>query len=143
MHVFVKCLNARMSLAWVALWQLPFPGMTYFGCVLDLSMPRRRCCQHPLAGMSPLLLPRLLLSRSPSNLLLPWADIFLAHEVAVLGSCRSVPAYNVVCRVHPPAAVRVYVGTRSTACLVFRPLVVDLPTVLFSCCCRHVAPACA
>ena len=36
-------LNARVSLAWAALWQLPFSGMTSFERVLDLIMPRRFC----------------------------------------------------------------------------------------------------
>ena len=36
-------LNARLPLAWAALWQLPFSGMTSFGCVLDRTMLRRGC----------------------------------------------------------------------------------------------------
>ena len=47
-----------------------------------------------------------------------------------LGSCRSIPAWFVVCGVHPPAPVRVYVGALSPACLVLRRSVVTPPAVL-------------
>ena len=54
----------------------------------------------------------------------PGPYVPLAHEVAAFGSCRSVPAWCVVCRVHPSAPEGVHVGTLSPACLVLRPCVV-------------------
>ena len=51
-----------------------------------------------------------------------------ACEVAVFGSCRSVPTWCFVCGVHPPAPDRVCVGTLLPACLVLRPCVVAPPT---------------
>ena len=51
----------------------------------------------------------------------------LAREVAVCGSCHSIPAWCVVCGVHPPARDRVCVGTLSPVCLVLCPCVVASP----------------
>ena len=58
----------------------------------------------------------------------PGPYVPLAHEVAVLGSFRSVPAWFVVCGVHPPAPHCVCVRTLLLACLVVRPCVVVPPT---------------
>ena len=66
-------LDASVSLAWRALQHLPFSDMTSSGCVLGRPT-RRRCCWRrfrPVAA--PLLLPQPVLSRSCSNMQLPWA----------------------------------------------------------------------
>ena len=113
------CLTARVSLelAWAAQWRIPFSAMTSFGHVLDLTIPGRRCCHR----WSCAALPRPCCCPGPSS---P-----LAHYVAVLGSCRGGPAWYVVCGVHPPAPVRVYVGTLPPACPALRPLVAAPPPI--------------
>ena len=63
-------LNARVSWAWDAHWRLSFSGMTSTGRVLDLIMQRRCCLQRFLLIVPLLRLPRLVLSRSSSTLLL-------------------------------------------------------------------------
>ena len=118
----IWCLNASVSLAWTALRQLPVSGLTCFGCVLGRTMRMRccwrrfrpvaspRCCSHDFYHPIP---------ARPCSCPRPY--IPLAHKVVVLGSCRSVPAWCVVCGVHRPATDRVRVGTHSLACLVPRP----------------------
>ena len=63
----------------------------------------------------------------------------LAHECAVFGCCRGLPAWFVICGVYPPARVRVRVGRPSPSRLVVRPLVVAPPAVR-CCICPRTAP---
>ena len=65
----------------------------------------------------------------------------MAHEIAVFGSCRSVPAWCVLRGVHPPAPKRFCVGTLPLAYMVRHPCVVALPTGRVQFC--PVALACA
>ena len=88
----------------------PLPGVFWVGPrgggvasgVSDQSHPR--CCCHGLCCPVP---------ARPCSFSGPFVP--LAHEVAVFGSCRSVPAWRVVCGVHPPAPDRVCWNT--FACL--------------------------
>ena len=121
----ICCLNASVSLAWTAPWHLPFSGMTSFGFVLGRTTRRWCCWRRFRPVVSLVLLRRLVLSRPCSR---PGPLVPLAHEVAVFGSCRGVPAWRVICGVHPPAPDGVYVGMLSPACLVLRPCVVAPPT---------------
>ena len=66
------CLNARVSWAREAHWRFSFSRMTSSGRVLDLIMQRRCCLQRFLLIVPLLWLPRLVLSRSSSTLLLHW-----------------------------------------------------------------------
>ena len=66
-------LNASVSLAWTAMLHLPFSGMTSCGCALGRTTQRRCCWRQFRPVLSPLLLLRLVLSRSFSILQLPWA----------------------------------------------------------------------
>ena len=66
------CLNARVSWAQEARWQLSFSGMTSSGRVLDLIMHRRCCLQRFLLIVPLLWLLWLAWSRSSSTLLLHW-----------------------------------------------------------------------
>ena len=113
-------LDARVSLAWEALWQSLFSGMTSFGRVLDLTTRRRccsvsfqlcpRCCCHGLSCPAPA---RPSCCPGPS----PWhmkVQCWLLSRRSCLVSC-------LVCRLHPPAPVLVYVGTFSPSCLVLCP----------------------
>ena len=145
------CLNARVLWAWEALWRLHSSGMTSLRHVLGLSMHRRCCLRHFLLIVPLLWLPRLVLCRSSSTLLLPWdAPPPLAHEVAVCVTSRGVVFWCVGCGVHGAAPVGVGVGQPSPSCLVVRPFVVALPTVwsfvcagVASCaysCSAHVRP---
>ena len=67
----ICCLNASVSLASTALLRLPFSGVTSPGCVLGRTTRRRCCWRRFRPVVSPLLLPRLVLSRSCSTLRLP------------------------------------------------------------------------
>ena len=105
------CLNARVSLAWTALWQLPFFGRTSFGCVLRAVFWIRPICGGVASGVSFHSCPRCcchgLSSRSPARpCRCPGPSLPLAHEVALFGSCRSAPAWCVVlvCTRQPPTA---------------------------------------
>ena len=69
----ICCLSAGVSLAWTALCQSPFSGMTSFGCVLDRTTRRRCRSRRFRPAVSLLLLQRLVLSRSCLTLPLPWA----------------------------------------------------------------------
>ena len=80
------------------------------------------------------------LPASPRPCCCPGPSPPLAHEFAVVGSCRGVPAWCVVRGVNPPAPVHVNTGTLSPSCLVLRPLVVAPPAVRFCIC--PGAPAC-
>ena len=84
--------------------------MTSSGCVLVRTM-RRRCCWRRFRPVVSPLLPPLAhglhcpVPARPCSC--PGPNLPLKHEVAVFGSCRSVPAWCVVCGVHPPAPHRV------------------------------------
>ena len=71
-------LNARISRVWETYWRLHFSGMTSCGHVLNPILPRGYClrCFRPV--VPPLRLPRIVLSRSSSTLLPPWAVTPLA-----------------------------------------------------------------
>ena len=89
-------------------------GVATSSGVSDQSYPR--CCCHSLCWPDP---------ARPCGC--PGPYVPLAHEFAVLGPCRSVPAWCVVGGVHPPAPGRVCVGTLSLTCLVLHPCVVAQP----------------
>ena len=72
-HIEHLLLTASVSLACRALQHLPFSGMTSSGCVWGRPTRRRYCWRRFRPVISSLLLPWPVLSRSCSNLQLPWA----------------------------------------------------------------------
>ena len=112
-----------------------FSGMTSAGRVLDLIM-QLRCCLQRFFLIVPLLwLPRLVLTRSSSTLMLHWDHPPLgAYEVAISGSCCGTLAWYVAWGVHPAASACVGVGKPSPSCLAVHPLVVA-PAAVRVCIC--------
>lgn len=67
------------------------------------------------------------LAHMPSN------KVMLVSFVAVIDSCRCVPACCVICGVHSPAPVLVSVGEPSHSCYVLHPIMVAQPAVGLTC----------
>ena len=116
-----------MPRVWEAHLRLTFSGMKSSGRVLDPNLPWRCCLQSFLPIMPLLWLPRLVLSRSSSSLLLPWAAVppdALRCSFGLLSR-----RYGLVCRLQcATACTRSRPCWRAVAFLMGRPALLPAPT---------------